>query len=456
MLLALLGLGCTLAAAEPPRAGARQPAVPRAETPVVQDILNTPIGDPPVEAMHWPEALETLGRPREAATLRQALLLRWLASLQPAGNFAPATETVGQAIESVGTPDHTARTRDAKAWWNALLSRQLRIALPEASVPLPDEIGSLRERLVNLRPGVWVLRDNAKAPVASPVPGLPPAPGVFALVELRNTGSQALALGPFELELLPQRAAADGATPAWSMACEMPRYQPRAALAPDKALPYLCRGPALQGAAEDAGAALQAAQQQGRLRIRSNALDSESERSAVVSALAQPRQDALRSFLAANASCQQRGTCDAEAREARSRAAMAPPATQAGQRDGWAALEWWGIVLAGAVVYVAIARYVGVGAASFALFVALAVVPAVQVFQSARTMNTADNWGGFVVIPMMGMAILVPIAVPAIAAWTYRTATDPHKRRRVMQTTGYFVITVLGLALISRILHLLS
>lgn len=455
MLPIMLGLGCTMATADPPRASARQPAVPRGEIPVVQDILNTPIGDPPVDAMHWPQALETLSRPREATALRQALLLRWLASLQPAGNFAAATETVGQAIASVGTPENTARTRDAKAWWNALLARQLRTALPEADVRLPDEIGSLQERLVNLRPGVWVLRDNAKAPVASPVLGLPPAPGVFALVELRNTGSQALALGPFELELMPQRVAADSATPAWSMACEMPRHQPKAPLAPDKALPYLCRGPALQGAAEDAGAVLQAAQQQGRLRIRSNALDSESERSAIVAVLAQPRQDALRSFLAANASCEQRGTCEAEARQARSSAAMATPAAQARQRDGWAALKWWGIVLAGAMVYVAIARYVGVGAASLALFVALAV-PAVQVFQSVRTMNTADNWGGFVVIPLMLMVFTVPVAAPLLAAKIYRTAIDAQARHRALQSAGYFVIVVLGMALINKILHLLS
>lgn len=454
VLLAALGLGCTTAMADPQRTGARQPAAPRTEIPLVQDILNMPVGDPPVEAMHWPQALEALGRPREANALRQALLLRWLASLQPAGNFAPANETLGQAIESVGSPDSTARTRDAKAWWNDLLARQLRTALPETSVPLPEEIGSLRERLVNLRPGVWVLRDNAKAAAANPVPGLPPAPGVFALVEVRNTGSRALALGPFELDLLPERAAAHNATSAWSMACESPRYQPQAPLAPDKPQPYLCRGPALQGAAEDAGAVLHAAQQQGRLRIRSNALDSESGRRAIATALAEPRQDALRSFLAANASCEQRGTCDAQAREARARAAKLAPEANAHKRDGWAVLKGWGIFLAGVAVYVAMARYIGLGAASFALFIAL-TIPAYQVFQSARTMNTADNWGGFAVIPMMGLAILVPIAAPPIAAWIYRTAANRQDRRRALQSVGYVVITVLGLALINRILDLL-
>ena len=454
MLLVALGLGGTIAVADPPRSGARKPAGPRAEIPVVQDILNMPVGDPPVESMHWPQALEALGRPREAAALRQALLLRWLASLQPTGNFAPATETLGQAIESVGSPDSTARARDAKAWWNALLARQLRIALPEASVPLPDEIGSLRERLVNLRPGVWALRDNARAPTASPTPGVPPAPGVFALVELRNTGSRALALGPFELELLPERAAAQAATPAWSMACETPRYQAKAALAPDQALPYLCRGPALQAAAGDAGAVLLAAQQQGRLRIRSDALDRESERNAIVTALAQPRQDALRSFLAANASCEQRGNCAAQARETRAGAAKAASASQARERDRWAALKWWGALLAGAAVYVAMARYISVAAASVALFIALAI-PAYHVFQSARTMNTADNWGGFVVIPMMGLAILVPLVGPPIAAWIYRTATNRQERRRTLLSIGYFVVTVLGFALINRILDLL-
>lgn len=454
MLLVALGLGGTIAVADPPRSGARQPAAPRAEIPVVQDILNMPVGDPPVESMHWPQALEALGRPREAAALRQALLLRWLASLQPTGNFAPATETLGQAIASVGSPEGTARARDAKAWWNALLARQLRIALPEASVPLPDEIGSLRERLVNLRPGVWALRENARAPTASPTPGVPPAPGVFALVELRNTGSRALALGPFELELLPERAAAQAVTPAWSMACETPRYQAKAALAPDQALPYLCRGPALQAAAGDAGAVLLAAQQQGRLRIRSDALDRESERDALVTALAQPRQDALRSFLAANASCEQRGTCAAQARETRAGAAKAASASQARERDHWAALKWWGALLAGAAVYVAMARYISVAAASVALFIALAI-PAYHVFQSARTMNTADNWAGFVVIPMMGLAILVPIVVPPIAAWIYRTATNRQERRRTLLSIGYFVVTVLGFALINRILNLL-
>ena len=321
-------------------------------------------------------------------------------------------------------------------------------------MPLPEEIGSLRERLVNLRPGVWVLRDNARPPAAHPVPGLPPAPGVFALVEVRNTGSRALALGPFDLELLPERAAAQSATPTWSMACESPRYQRQAPLVPDKPLTYLCRGPALQGAAADAGALLQSAQQQGRLRIQSKALDSESERRAIVTALAEPRQDALRSFLAANALCEQRGTCDAQAREARARAAMAAPKAEDRKRDLWAALKGWGIFLAGAAVYVAMARYISVGAASVALFIALAI-PAYQVFQSARTMNTADNWGGFVVIPMMGLAILVPIVVPAVAAWAYRTFTHREDRRRALQTAGYFVIAVLGLALINRILDLL-
>ncbi len=408
-----------------------------------------PVGDAPVDSMHWPQALEALGRPREAAALRQALLLRWLASLQPAGNFAPATETLGQAIASVGSPDSTARARDSKAWWNALLARQLRIALPEASVPLPDEIGSLRERLVSLRPGVWALRDNARVPTTSPAPGVAPAPGVFALVELRNTGSRALALEAFDLELLPERAAAQAAIPAWSMACETPRYQAKAPLAPDKALPYLCRGPALQGAAGDAGAVLLAAQLQGRLRIRSDALDRESERNAIVTALAQPRQDALRDFLAANASCEQRGTCAAQAR-----AAKAASASQARERERWAALKWWGAVLAGAAVYIAMARYISVAAASVALFIALAI-PAYQVFQSARTMNTADNWGGFVVIPMMGLAILVPIVVPPIAAWIYRTATNRQDRRRTLLSIGYVVVTVLGFALINRILDLL-
>lgn len=450
MLLAALGLGCATAMADPQRAGARQPAAPRAEIPLVQDILNMPVGDPPVESMHWPQALEALSRPREAAALRQALLLRWLASLQPAGNFAPATETLGQAIDSVGSPDSTARARDAKAWWNDLLARQLRTALPEASVPLPEEIGSLRERLVNLRPGVWVLRDSAKAPV----PGLPPAPGVFALVELRNTGNGALALGPFDLELLPERAAAQSATPTWSMACESPRYQPQAPLAPGKPQTYLCRGPALPDATQDAGAVLLAAQQQGRLRIRSEALDRESERSAIATALAQPRQDALRSFLAANASCEQRGTCAAQAREARTRASMAASKTEARERERWATLKWWGTVLAGAAVYIVMARYISVAAASVALFIALAI-PAYQVFQSARTMNTADNWGGFAVIPMMGLAILVPIVLPAAAAWIYRTAANRQDRRRALQSIGYFVITLLAIALIHRILDLL-
>lgn len=453
MLLVALGLGCTIAVADPSRSGARHPAAPRAEIPLVQDILNMPVGDPPVESMHWPQALEALNRPREATALRQALLLRWLASLQLAGNFAPATETLGQAIASVGSPDSTARARDARAWWNALLARQLRIALPEASVPLPDEIGSLRERLVSLRPGVWALRDNARAPTASPTPGVAPAPGVFALVELRNTGSWALALETFDLELLPERAAAQAATPAWSMACETPRYQAKAALVPDQALPYLCRGPALQGSA-DAGAVLLAAQQQGRLRIRSDALDRESGRNAIVTALAQPRQDALRSFLAANASCEQRGTCAAQARETRARAAKAASASQARERERWAALQWWGALLAGAAVYVAMARYISVAAASVALFIALAI-PAYHVFQSARTMNTADNWGGFVVIPMMGLAILVPIVVPPIAAWIYRTATNRQDRRRTLLSIGYFVVTVLAFALIDRILDLL-
>lgn len=454
LLVVALALCCAMAMADTPHNSTRQPAAARAAIPLVQDILNLPVGDAPVESMHWPQALEALGRPREAAALRQALLLRWLASLQPAGNFAPATETLGQAIASVGSPDNTARTRDAKGWWNALLARQLRIALPEAGVPLPEEIGSLQERLVNLRPGVWVVRGNAKAPVATPVPGVPPAPGVFALVELRNTGSGALALGPFDLELLPERAAASHAPPAWSMACETPRYQARAPLAPDKPLPYLCRGPALQGVAEDAGAVLLAAQQQGRLRIRSDALDRESERSAIATALALPRQDALRSFLAANASCEQRGTCEAQAREAKARAARAAPAPQARTRDGWAALKWWGALLASAAVYVALARYISVAAASVALFVVLAI-PAYQLFQSARTMNTADNWGGFAVVPMMGMAILGPIALPPIAAWLYRTAANRQDRRRALQSLGYIVIMVLSVALIDRILELL-
>ena len=455
LFLVAWGLGCSAALADPSRAGARQPAAPRAEIPAVQDILATPVGEPPVEAMHWPQALESFSRPHEATALRQALLLRWLASLQPQGNFAPATETIGQAIASVGSPDSTARARDATTWWNALLARQLRIGLIEASAPLPDEIDNLRERLVDVRPGVWVLRDNAKAPVATPVPGLPAAPGVFALVELRNTGSRALALGKFELELLPERAAAaHTATPTWSMACETPRYQRQAALAPDKALPYLCRGPARQGLSEDAGAVLQAAQQQGRLRIRSDALGSESERRAIVTALAEPRQDALRSFLAANASCERRGTCDAEARQARTRAAMAPAAAEARKRGGWALLKGWGIFLAGTVLYIAVAHYISVSAASLALFVALAI-PAYQLFQSARTMNTADNWGGFVVVPMMGLAILVPIVVPPMAAWIYRTASNRQDRRRALQSLGYIVIMVLSVALIDRILDLL-
>lgn len=453
-LLVALGLGCTMALADSPRSGARQPAAPRAEIPLVQDILNMPVGAAPVEAMHWPQALETLSRPREATVLRQALLLRWLASLQPEGNFAPATETLGQAIASVGTPDSNARTREAKVWWNDLLARQLRIALPEAGVPLPEEISSLRDRLETLRPGVWVLRENAKAPAATPVPGLPPAPGVFALVELRNTGSRALALGKFELELLPERAAAHNAAPAWSMACEMPRYQPQAALPPDKARPYLCRGPALQGPWDDAGAVLQVAQQQGRLRIRSDALDRESERRAIVTALAEPRQDALRSFMAANASCEQRGTCEAQAREAKARATGAAPAVEARKRDGWALLKGWGIFLAGTAVYIAIAHYISVAAASVALFVALAI-PAYQLFQSARTMNTADNWGGFAMLPMMGMAILGPIALPPIAAWLYRTAANRQDRRRALQSLGYIVIMALSVALIDRILELL-
>lgn len=423
------------------------------DSPAVQDIMRTAIGPQPGEAMHWPQALEALGLPREAALLRQALLQRWLASGQPAGATENAPETVAQAIESASSPDGTARAREARSLWNALLASHLRVALPEASVPLPDEIDALRARLTEQRPGVWVLRNTAATPATGATPDMAPAPSVFAWVALHNTGSQPVALNQFDLTL-----ALEGAAPnptAWSMACQLPRYQPAKPMAPGQATHYLCRaqGFPVQRNGQDAGAALQAAQQQGRLQIRSSALDTEAGRNALVTTLAQPRQAALQAFLAGSTSCERRGTCSAAAQARAEAAKNQPAARQRASRD-WSGLKAWGVLIAGALVYGAIARYVSVVAASVALFVALAI-PAYFVVQSARGMNTADNWGGFVVIPMMLMAFTVPVATPLLAAKIYRTAIDAQARHRALQSAGYFVIVVLGMALINKILHLL-
>lgn len=416
--------------------------------------MRTAIGPQPSEAMHWPQALEALGLPREAALLRQALLQRWLSSGQPAGATGKAPETLAQAIESASTTDGTARAREARSLWNALLASQLRIALPDASVPLPDEIDALRARLVEQRPGIWVLRNTAAAPTPGATLDMAPAPSVFAWVALHNTGSQPMALNQFDLALALQ-----GATPgqpAWSLACQLPRTQQARPLAPGEATHYLCRAQGLpvQRDGQDAGAALQAAQQQGRLQIRSSALDTEAGRDALVTTLAQPRQAALQAFLASSASCERRGTCSA-ADQARAEAAKNPPAARQRASRDWSGLKAWGVLIAGALVYVAIARYVSVAAASVALFVALAI-PAYFVVQSARGMNTADNWGGFVVIPLLLMAFTVPVAAPLLAAKIYRTAIDAQARHRALQSAGYFVIVVLGMALINKILSLLS
>lgn len=419
------------------------------DSPAVQDIMRTAIGPQPSEAMHWPQALEALGLPREAALLRQALLQRWLA-----GTPGNASETVAQAIGSASSEDGTARAREAPSLWNTVLASRLRIALPDASVPLPDEIDALRARLVEQRPGVWVLRGAAAAPAAGATPDMAPAPSVFAWVALHNTGSQSMALGPFDLAL-PLEGAAPGQA-IWSLACQLPRTQQARPMAPGQATHYLCRAQGLpvQRNGQDAGAVLQAAQQQGRLQIRSSALDTEAGRDALVTTLAQPRQAALQAFLASSTSCERRGTCSAAAQARAEAAKHQPAARQRASRD-WSGLKAWGILIGGALVYVAIARYVSVVAASVALFVALAI-PAYFVVQSARGMNTADNWGGFVVIPMMLMAFTVPVAAPLLAAKIYRTAIDAQARHRALQSAGYFVIVVLGMALINKILHLLS
>lgn len=309
------------------------------------------------------------------------------------------------------------------------LARQLRIALPASDVALPDEIDNLRDRLVPLRPGVWALRESASAPAAaSPVPGVPLMPAVFALVELHNTGDRALALGTFTLDLVPEQATAPATPSAWSMACDTQRYQPRAPVPPGRTLSYLCRGPELPSALQDAGTALSAAQQQGRLRIRSDALDSESGRSAIVAALAQPQEDTLRSFLTAHASCGPRGTCTTGARTPRPRTDMAPAPGPVHKRSSGQILKSWMALLAGAASYFVVARYVSIWLASLALFLVL-VVPSVQLFQSARALGTT-GWGGLAAVPLMMGAVVMPLAVPAAAARLYRIAMDREERRR--------------------------
>lgn len=413
-------------------------------SPAMLELLATPLPPDPTQAMHWPGALAAWGHDREAGLLRQHLLFAWLQQLQ--GLATPQGLSVAQGIEA-GRAYFSARlASEGGPIWQTIVRQHLRMVLPTASVPIPEEIDNLAADLTEESPGFWAHRLPDKA-----------VRGLFLLASVHNSNAGTMALNPFDLRL---GDGSRGHHMSWH--CQPLRNRPLLPMVGGDRTQWLCRSNDLPVLLKDqtlAGALAQG-HTQDDWRIDARDFGYESQRNRLVQVLAQPRQAELNAFLARNASCERQGNC-AVAQPPKQRQAplvtgaqtapaSARPATPASS-GAWGWLVWVGVVLAAVAAYALVATYVGNLAAAMLVLVVSGYF-AVTAIRQLWSANWADSWGGLIVIPLSAMLAVGPFILASLAFGVYRLVVDPAARRRASVSFWHFMIAVaVWLAL-----HLLS
>lgn len=413
--LLMLALIAGAAPAVAQSSAARAPA--SRESPAVQTLMSTSVGAQPHADMHWPQVLEVLGLADEATLLRSPLLDNWLR--EAAGSPLLPPRSIGEVLVAEAARSTRGLDSEAQARWALAFGQHLQVRMPTAAVPMPDEIQTMRAQLVESAPGLWTLSGREGA-----------VRGLFARVELVNNWNRPFPATEFEL-----RAARTTRSPPLVFGCLPPQgLQPRA-IASGEAARFLCRLKDAAAAGPDlaqAGVWLPQAASGGMWLHKPAMLATDTQRSQVVRALADTPTPVSFAWLNRHAmTCAQRGDCPPKTE--------VPKATQADtalsntpKKTFWQHLVTVGAVAAGLLAYIVVARWAGPWIASAVLGL-IGLSMTVPMALSLLRQNTADQWGGFLLIPIALLLLVVPVVVAMLAAKVYITAA------RLIDEPGYRV-----------------
>lgn len=392
-------LGTALALAQtPPRTGRGGPEL--------QALLDTPVGSQPAQEMHWPQVLDALGRPDDAARLRATLLDLWLAGAlgepaQPARSIA-AWLQAARGVRPLTEPETT------NARWAGAVLRHLQPRPAAAPVPVPAHIEALTAQLSEQAPGLWLHHDRQGTPQR-----------LFAWVEFLNAGAQPFPLMAMQLRI--DEALLD---------CDLPRGTQPALVAPGRTAGLVCRMPSLLALGRTPAATWWSTRfAAARWRAVPGPFAPEPQQRMVADALATPLQSSRDAWLQQR---QDRIRADGEKARAEAAARQAASARREAIRNRLIAA---GVLIGGPLVYALVARAFGRWVASGVLWL-VGMAICVPMGLSLLRANWADSWGGIIAIPLALGLFVGPTVLAFLSAAIYtfvgRFWNDPAYRARVI------------------------
>jgi hypothetical protein len=384
-----------------------QPSAPPVRGgPELQALMALPVGAKPAQEMHWPQVLDALGRPDDAARLRAALLHLWLMSAL--AEPLPDAQAVSAWIRSAKSAPPLPAGEVTDARWAGAVQRHLQPRPASQPHAIPADIDGLAAQLTEAAPGLWLHHDRQGVPQR-----------LFAWVEFSNVGAMPFPLTAMQLQVGEAR-----------LECDLPRGTVPALVPPGEAGGLLCRLPSLVLLGRTPAATwFQTTYAAHQWRTLPGAFSGETQQRLVADALAAPLQGQRDAWLQ-----QRRDRMRTEGEAARAQAAAASAAKE--RRDALRhRLITAAVVIGGSVGYAVAARALGRVAASVLLWL-VGMVVCVPLGLSILRGNWADSWGGIVAIPLAFGLFAAPTVMAFVAAALYTFVgllwNDPAYRARVI------------------------
>jgi len=366
-------------------------------SPAIVEALSAPLPASPLDALHWPAVLETLGLQPDAMLMRRFLLQQM--ARQWSGLAVQDGLTVAQAIALAGGWSDAAVVQDVSRAWQGYASTVLKPIFPAAGRALPDEIDGLRAELSEVRPGVWAWKYSDGR-----------LRGAFLDVDIGNAGSSPVVLSAFRWLLFRAPVELE-----WS--CLPLRESRPAVLAPGVSQRMLCRTPGVGLKAPEAVMSMLRTlpDEAGRPNLLVYGFETRDAQRRSLDLLEQRQGTVLQAFVNLNKGCERLGTCARieaataarVAKKAQADAKAQAHAKQSKSKEKASHLSLLGTLLAVVFWHFVFTRWLGLVVTSL-LAVGGGAVLAYGWIRELWSVSYADNWGGTIAIPATAMLAVAP------------------------------------------------